>query len=160
MRDSSVIFIIPAILISCILVFVILCITRVRRLRAADQDDLDRPSVSLYQRRVSRSERPRTARDRRWPHRSRGSDDDVDSGVAAFRLTPISTSLGSRHSISQPTHIATARSTLIPAGSEQISISRARPSPVSAPPLPHTPPPPYNEALRVNESVTASQTWL
>jgi hypothetical protein len=159
MGESSALYIIPAILVSSLLVFVVLCIMRVRRLRAADldrDDSIPPPAGSLHQLRASR----RTARGGRWPHRGRG-DSDIESAPAAIRLTPIRTNLGGRHSILQPTYIATARG-LRSDNLADASASQARSSPVSAtlPPLPHTPPPPYNEAMRRTESAATRQTWL
>src|SRR5260370_1133946 len=64
MGDSSALYIIPAILISSLLVFIMLCVMRVRRLRAEDQDDEDgtaqSPATTLHQRRASRRARRRS----------------------------------------------------------------------------------------------------
>jgi hypothetical protein len=161
MGEPTALYIIPAILISSLLVFVVLCVMRVRRLRAAELDDendtAQPPSTTLRQRRVIRH----TASGGRWPRRGRSAS-DVESARAAIRLTPIRTNLGGHHSILQPTYIATTRGTPRE-GLAEASVSHTRPSPVvsaTLPPLPHTPPPPYNEALQGDGSVAVRQTWL
>jgi hypothetical protein len=161
MGEGSAIFAIPAILVACLLAFVVLCVMRVRRLRAEDRDDehgtAQSPTTTLHQRRASRNARRRGSPERGWPRRSRR---DVEHGQAAFMLTPIRTNLAARDSILQPTYIATTRGTPRP---ERGSVSQGGSSPEaleSLPPLPHTPPPAYNEALQESGPVSARQTWL
>jgi len=170
--SQALIYVIPVILITSILVFTLLCIMRVRRLRAEgppDDNSTTQPStVAPHQRRTRLFELGLMARERR-SHQSRSwssnrsQSADVESGLAALRLIPIRTNFAAHRGILQPTNIATPRGTVPPGGLEDVSAAGGRSSPVvsvSLPPLPHTPPPPYNEALRGNGRIAASQTWL
>jgi hypothetical protein len=135
---------------------------RVRRLRTEDQDDGDgtaqSPATTLHQRRARRHAQRRSVTERGWPRRSR--QNDVEHGLAAFRLTPIRTIRAAGNSILQPTYVVTTRGT---PRSERASLSPGSSSPValeSLPPLPRTPPPPYNAALQESGRVSTRQSWL
>jgi hypothetical protein len=160
-------YVIPVILIASLLVFTLLCIKRVRRLRAegprGDSHTAQSPSATPQQRRHMLREGMSPHRSRGWSANRSQRPVDVEHGLAAFRLMPIRTNLAAHHSILQPTYIATPRRTHTPGGLEEVSVSRGSSSPVvsaSLPPLPHTPPPPYNEALQGNGRIVASPTWL